>query len=252
MHARLLIADSLEVRRAGALPWLVMLRQAARSSRLLRLCQAATALRLAPCIAAEPGAGPDLTVRAFGAVTQPFAMCDVSKAPPKHHAAPSVKPANPPRSALGQDAKKRAYTTLEEDGVDGVLYPETTAKIGRPAPDFSTEGTVYHPIRRFVHFIFPILSLQTGLPRAQSAYSTPDVPRKKCLSRAKDGAALLLDCLFTIHVMQLLWTVISQPCLWQTTRASECTRSTSVSSGIVRADATFDKWQLSLRCGCLV
>ena len=120
-----------------------MLRQAARSSRLLRLCQAATALRLAPCVAAESGAGPDLPSRAFGAVTQPFAMCDVSKAPPQHHAAPANKPANPPRSAHGQDMKKRAFTSIEDD--DGVLYPAPIARIGHPAPDFTTEGTVCLP-----------------------------------------------------------------------------------------------------------
>ena len=197
MHARLLIADSLEVRRAGALPWLVMLRQAARSSRLLRLCQAATALRLAPCIAAEPGAGPDLTVRAFGAVTQPFAMCDVSKAPPKHHAAPSVKPANPPRSALGQDAKKRAYTTLEEDGVDGVLYPETTAKIGRPAPDFSTEGTVYHPIRRFVHFIFRSSVFRLACPVLNPLTQPRMCPGKS----AYRGRRMVLHCSLIAYLL---------------------------------------------------
>ena len=176
-------------------PWLVMLRQAARSSRLLRLCQAATALRLAPCIAAEPGTGPDLTVRAFGAVTQPFAMCDVSKAPPKHHAAPSSKPGNPPRSAHGQDAKKRAYTTLEEDGVDGVLYPEPVAKIGRPAPDFSTEGIAYHPRHGTDTLLtFPILFSFFGLacPVHSSAIHSGCALKTKPARRADVGVALLL------------------------------------------------------------
>lgn len=142
-----------------------MLRQAARSSRLLRLCQAATALRLAPCVAAESGAAPDLPSRAFGAVTQPFAMCDVSKAPPQHHAPPASKPANPPRSAHGQDMKKRAFTSIEDDS--GVFYPEATARINHPAPDFTIEGTLCLP--RWEHYtlvMLPVftLSVQVALP----------------------------------------------------------------------------------------
>ena len=126
-----------------------MLRQAARSSSLLRLCQAAAALRLAPCAAVELSAGPDQGCRAYGAVTQPFAMCDVSKAPPKHQAAPASRPAAPPRSSVAQDAKKRAYTTLEVE--DGVIYPEPIAKIGRPAPEFTAEGLCIIPDAKYIH-----------------------------------------------------------------------------------------------------
>ncbi len=121
--------------------WPGMLRQVARSSRLLSLCQAAASSRLGPSVVAEPSVGPDLTARAFGALSQPFAMCDVSKAPPKQHTPLASKPAAAARSALAQDAKKRAYTTVDEDGAfGGVLYPEPIAKIGKPAPSFTVEG----------------------------------------------------------------------------------------------------------------
>ena len=70
-------------------------------------------------------------------------MCDISKAPPKHQPPSVSKLASAPRHANGQDPqKKRAYTTLEdeEDRYGGVLYPEPSAKIGRPAPLFTAEG----------------------------------------------------------------------------------------------------------------
>ena len=122
-----------------------MLRHVARSGRLLRLCQAAAALQLAPCALAESSAQADSSIRAFGSLTQPFSMCDISKAPPKHQPPAVSKPASAPRHANGQDPqKKRAYTTLEdeEDRYGGVLYPEPSAKIGRPAPPFTAEGAL--------------------------------------------------------------------------------------------------------------
>ena len=134
----LLIADSSQL----FFSFQTMLRQIARSGRLLRLCQAAAASRVAPCTA-ESCVGPDLPVsRAFGALTQPFAMCDISKAPAKQHAAPASKPAAPHRPAAAQDAKKRAFTTLEDedDEAYGVMYPVPIAKIGKPAPAFTSEG----------------------------------------------------------------------------------------------------------------
>ncbi len=140
MHARLLIADSskaCDAQETSLSP--LMLRQAVRSSRLLHLCQAAAALRLAPGVAAEQGVWSDLTSRAFGAVTQPFGMCDVSKAPPKHQAAPASKPAIPPTSPNGQDMKKRAYTSVDDYDSE-IYYPSPQAKIGHPAPEFTAEG----------------------------------------------------------------------------------------------------------------
>lgn len=138
----LLIADSSQ----PLFSFQTMLRQIARSGRVLRLCQAAAASRVAPCTA-ESCVGPDLTAsRAFGALTQPFAMCDISKAPPKQHVAPASKPAAPHRPAAAQDAKKRAFTTLEEeedDGAYGVMYPQPIANIGKPAPAFTSEGILW-------------------------------------------------------------------------------------------------------------
>jgi hypothetical protein len=77
-------------------------------------------------------------------------MCDISKAPPKQHAAPSSKPAAPHRPAAAQDAKKRAFTTLEDedDGSYGVMYPQSIAQIGKAAPAFTTEGIAVAHMRR--------------------------------------------------------------------------------------------------------
>ncbi len=118
MHACSLLIHSEACDAQETSPSPLMLRQAARSSRLLRLCQAAAALRLAPvrCGRARCWArsdGPGLSGRSHSrsrCATSARRLPSIKQLQP-------AKPANPPTSALMARTRRSEPTrSLDDDG----------------------------------------------------------------------------------------------------------------------------------------